>query len=373
MTFKLWRKKAEELFALADVAIGGHRPWDIQVHNDHFYARVLAGGSLALGESYLEGWWDCNRLDEFFCRVLRAGLDTRVGSWKDMVLLIKSRCLNLQKPSRAFHVGKCHYDLGNRLYQRMLDGRLIYSCAYWKNAATLSEAQEAKLDLVCRKLGVQPGMRVLDIGCGWGGTAQFIAERYGVQVVGITVSKEQAAYAEGLCRGLPVEIRLEDYRSLHDERFDRIVSIGMFEHVGYKNYRTFMDVVRRCAEQDGLFLLQTIGRNNSGGANDPWVEKYIFPNSMVPSAKQITTAAEGVLVIEDWHSFGCDYDRTLMAWYQNFVEGWNDLKDWYDNRFYRMWTYYLLSCAGSFRACQTHLWQIVFSPGGVPGGYQSVR
>lgn len=372
MTTSACRKKAEELFALADVTIGGRRPWDIQIHNDRFYGRVLAGGSLALGESYLDGWWDCDCLDEFFCRVLRASLDTKVGFWRDLLLLVKSKCLNLQKPSRAFRIGKRHYDLGNRLYQRMLDPRLIYSCAYWRDAATLSEAQEAKLDLVCRKLGLKPGMRVLDIGCGWGGTAQFIAERCGAEVVGITVSKEQAAYAEALCKGLPVGIRLQDYRGLH-EKFDRIVSIGMFEHVGCKNYRTFMEVVRRCTEEDGLFLLQTIGRNRSYASNDPWIEKYIFPNSLLPSAKQISTAAEGILVVEDWHSFGSDYDKTLMAWYQNFIEGWNELKGCYDERFYRMWTYYLLSCAGSFRACQTHLWQVVFSPQGVPGGYQSVR
>jgi cyclopropane-fatty-acyl-phospholipid synthase len=366
------RKKIEDLFALADVTICGDRPWDIQVHNDQFYARLLTGGSLALGESYMEGWWDCDRLDEFFCRILRARLDTKVGSWKDFLLVLKSTCLNLQKPARAFRVGECHYDLGNGLYQGMLDRRLIYSCAYWRDAATLSGAQEAKLDLVCRKLGLKPGMRVLDIGCGWGGTAQFIAERYDAEVVGITVSKEQAAFAHALCKGLSVEIRLEDYRTL-DEKFDRIVSIGMFEHVGCKNYRTFMEVVRRCTEDDGLFLLQTIGRNRSYASNDPWIEKYIFPNSLLPSAKQISTAAEGVLVVEDWHSFGCDYDKTLMAWYQNFTASWNDLKACYDDRFYRMWTYYLLSCAGSFRACQTYLWQVVFSPEGVPGGYQSVR
>jgi len=367
-----FRDKIEQLLSLADITIGGDRPWDIQVHNDDFYARVLAEGSLGLGESYMNGWWDCDRLDKFFHRILRAELDTRVKPWRELFGVLKAKLLNFQKPPRAFQIGQRHYDIGNNLYRYMLGERLIYSCGYWENASTLDEAQEAKLDLVCRKLGLRPGMRVLDIGCGWGGAAKFAAGRYKVEVVGITVSEEQLRFGKEFCQGLPVEIRLQDYRSLKGT-FDRILSLGMFEHVGYKNYDTFFRVVNSCLKDNGLFLLHTIGNNASVTRNDSWLERYIFPNSMIPSAKQICTAIEGVFVLEDWHNFGADYDKTLMHWFRNFHENWDAIKNEYDERFYRMWKYYLLSCAGSFRARKNQLWQIVLSANGVPGGYQSIR
>jgi cyclopropane-fatty-acyl-phospholipid synthase len=354
------------------VSIDGARPWDIHIHNERLYARVLAEGALGLGESYMDGWWDCEQLDEFFHRILAARLDSAVRSTGDLLSVLRARLFNLQKVSRAFQIGERHYDIGNELYRRMLDRRMIYSCGYWKDVTTLDEAQEAKLDLVCRKLGLQPGMRVLDIGCGWGGTAIFAAERYGVEVVGITVSAEQAKLARELCRGLPIEIRLQDYRAIK-EPFDRVVSIGMFEHVGYKNYRTYMKIVRDCLPEDGLFLIHTIGGNRSVARANAWTERYIFPNSVLPSAKQITQAVEGVFVIEDWHNFGPDYDKTLMSWYRNFEESWPDLKARYGERFYRMWRYFLLSSAGSFRSRTSQLWQIVLAPGGVPGGYELIR
>jgi cyclopropane-fatty-acyl-phospholipid synthase len=252
----------------------------------------------------------------------------------------------------------------------MLDKRMIYSCAFWKNASTLDEAQEAKLDMVCRKLELKPGMRVLDIGCGWGGMAQFAAKNYGVEVLGVTISKEQASLARERCQGMPIEIRLQDYRSI-DDTFDRILSLGMFEHVGYKNYRTFMNKARNLLKEEGLFLLHTIGSNTSRKTTDCWIQHYIFPNSMIPSAKQIAGSMEGLFVLEDWHNFGADYDKTLMHWFDNFRSSWNALKKNYDERFFRMWKYYLLSCAGTFRARSNQLWQIVLSPKGIPGGYRA--
>jgi cyclopropane-fatty-acyl-phospholipid synthase len=372
MSRDTFRYKVEQLLALADVEINGNRPWDIHVHNNKLYARVLSGASLALGESYIEGWWDCSKLDEFFYRILRAQLDARVKARTWYLDALKAKLLNLQKPSRAYEIGRHHYDIGNNLYQCMLDKRMIYSCGYWDTASTLDQAQEAKLSLVCRKLDLQAGMRVLDIGCGWGGTAKFAAERYQVEVVGITVSEQQATFGKALCRGLPVDIRLQDYRNIAGT-FDRILSIGMFEHVGYKNYATFMRKVRGLLKDEGLFLLQTIGGNKSVTKNDPWIERYIFPNSMLPSAKQICAAIEGVFVLEDWHSFGAHYDKTLMHWFGNFHAGWDTLKQYYDEQFYRMWKYYLLSCAGSFRASSNQLWQLVLSPKGVSGGYTTPR
>jgi cyclopropane-fatty-acyl-phospholipid synthase len=362
--------RIEHLLSLADVTVNGRRPWDIHITNENFYHRILKSGSLGLGESYMDGWWDAQQVDEFICRVLKANLQKRVLSLQDFILYIEALITNQQCARRSYEVGEKHYDIGNELYEHMLDKRMIYSCGFWKKAKTLDEAQEDKLDMVCRKLELEPGMRILDIGCGWGGMAEFAARNYGVKVLGITISREQVALARKRCEGLPIEIRLQDYRRL-EETFDRVLSLGMFEHVGYKNYRIFMKKVSRLLKDNGLFLLHTIGSNTSQKTNDIWIDKYIFPHSMLPSAKQISAAIEGVFVLEDWHNFGSDYDKTLMHWFENFKNSWNSLKQNYDERFFRMWKYYLLSCAGSFRARYNQLWQIVLSPKGVEGGYRA--
>jgi cyclopropane-fatty-acyl-phospholipid synthase len=357
-------------FRSAGVEINGPKSWDIQVHQKEFYKRLFFDGSLGLGESYMDGWWDCDEIDTLIYHILRAGLQSADTS--RYVRMAYGLFFNLQSARRAFMVAQSHYDLGNDLFRSMLDARLNYSCGYWKNADTLDEAQENKLDLICKKLYLKPGMRVLDIGCGWGSFGKFAAEKYGVEVVGVTVSKEQVAWGKKSCHGLPVEFRLTDYRDL-DERFDRIVSVGMFEHVGVKNYKTFFEVTRRSLKDEGLFLLHTIGQPRSAVAVDPWIHKYIFPNGMLPSLAQITTASEKDFIIEDIHNFGIDYDKTLRAWYDNFITEWPQLKEQYSKRFFRMWKYYLLACAGSFRARKNQLWQIVLSKNGVLGGYESIR
>ncbi len=367
-----YRKRIEELFTRADVAVDGNRPWDITVSNENLFRRMLAHGSLGFGEAYMDGWWDCERIDQLICRLLGAGVDRQVRTCGAVLASIRARLSNRQTPARSLRVGKLHYDIGNDLYQLMLDSRMIYSCAYWKDAATLDAAQEDKLDLICRKLRLEPGMRLLDIGCGWGGLAGFAAERYGVEVVGVTISREQVSLAVERCRGLPVRIRLQDYREL-DESFDRIVSVGMFEHVGYKNYRTFMFVVDRCLKKGGLFLLHTIGGNRPVATTDPWIERYIFPNGMLPSADRITSSIEGLFILEDWHNFGPDYDMTLMAWWRRFEDAWPHLEGRYGERFHRMWRYYLLSCAGAFRARVNHLWQVVLAKDGACGCYRPAR
>ena len=367
---------ARELFArwlaTADIQIDGSRPWDLRVHDERVWDRILADGTLGVGESYMDRWWDSERVDELVTRAINGAVDARLPSMREAWLALKSRIVNLQAPRRAFAVGEHHYDVGDDLYARMLDPRMIYSCGYWKEASDLATAQEAKLDLVCRKLGLEPGMRVLDIGCGWGGAAQFAVERYGVEVTGVTVSRNQAAAARERCRQLPVDIRFQDYRSL-DGRFDRIFSLGMFEHVGPRNYRSYLAKVRELLEPGGLFLLHTIGHRVTQRSNDPWIERYIFPNSHIPSRAQIDTAAEGLWVIEDWHEFGLDYDRTLLAWSDNFERGWPEIAARYGERFHRMWHYWLMISAGSFRARNLRLWQIVLSPSGVPGGYREIR
>ncbi|ADD68567.1 Cyclopropane-fatty-acyl-phospholipid synthase [Denitrovibrio acetiphilus DSM 12809] len=367
-----FKTKIEHALSTADIKTKGDRPWDITIHNDNLFSRVMADGSLGLGEAYIEKWWDCDKLDEFFYRILSVELETQFKSWTDYKEYLRSKLFNLQNRSRAFQIGQKHYDIGNELYKNMLDERLIYSCGYWSHANNLKEAQESKLDLVCRKLQLKPGMRILDIGCGWGGADKFAAENYGVEVVGITVSKEQVELGKCICSGLPVNLELKDYRDI-SEKFDRIFSIGMFEHVGRKNYKEYFEVAKRCLKDDEIFLLHTIGRNTTSKGSDPWISKYIFPNSMLPSAKDIAEFSEGQFVIEDWHNFGQYYDTTLMEWYRNFNKNWDKLKDKYDENFYRMWKYYLLSCAGSFRARKNQVWQIVFSPKGIKGGYEPVR
>jgi len=344
----------------AGVTVGGDNPYDIAVNNEKFYERVLGQGSLGLGESYMDEWWDCKKLDEFFNRVLRARLDTKIRNWKFLSYLAKAAIFNAGNYKRAFRIGEKHYDVGNDLYKKMLDDRMVYTCGYWKDAKDLNEAQEAKLDLVCRKIGIKQGMKVLDIGCGWGSFAKFTAEKYGAHVTGVTVSKEQVEFGRKLCKGLPVDILLKDYRDIEGE-FDAVVSLGMFEHVGYKNYKTYMKKVYELLKNDGLFLLHTIGGNSSTVATDPWINKYIFPGGMIPSIKQIGKSAENLFVMEDWHNFGSDYDKTLMAWFERFDNGWEDLDADYGNKFYRMWKYYLLASAGSFRARKNQLWQIVLS------------
>jgi len=368
-----YKKTAEKLFALADVKIDGDRPWDIQVYNNNFYKRVLAGGSLGLGESYMDGWWDCADLDQFFCKVIEARLDRHIR--KDpraLFMAIRAKFFNLQTSKRAFQIGERHYDTGNDLFTGMLDKRMVYTCGYWKNAKTLDQAQEAKLDLVCKKLGLKPGQKILDIGCGWGSFIKFAAQRYKVKCVGITVSKEQAELAREMCKGLPVEIRLQDYREVN-EKFDHIVSLGMFEHVGVKNYKEYMKVVRRCLNDNGLFILHTIGSTSLENKPDPWIERYIFLNSILPNARNIIEASNGLLLMEDWHNFGADYDLTLMQWFKNFDKNWPKISANYGEKFYRMWKYYLLACAGGFRIRSNQLWQVVFSKDGVKGGYNSIR
>lgn len=351
----------EDLLQETGIRINGPDPWDMQIHDARTYSRILGRGSLGLGEAFMEGWWDCSALDEFFFRVLRKQLDKRLPfNPPAFFQVLKARLFNQQTRSRSKIVALQHYDIGNELYRHMLDKRMLYSCAYWADAETLDEAQEHKLDMICRKLRLEKGMRLLDIGCGWGGLAQFAAERYQVSVTGITLSEQQAIIARQVTEGLPVDIRLLDYRDLH-EQFDRIVSVGMFEHVGYKNYRTYMQMVCKNLTPDGIFLLRTIGGNESVKHTDPWIDRYIFPNGMTPSAEQITKAINGLFILEDWHNFGLDYGRTCMAWLKNFEHSWPMLSGRYDAVFYRMWIYYLNMCAAAFRARKNQLWQIVLT------------
>jgi cyclopropane-fatty-acyl-phospholipid synthase len=309
----------------------------------------------------MDGWWDSMAVDQTLERIVRAKLDRQVRANPRLAAeAAAARLVNLQSPTRAPEVAERHYDVNDDVYEAMLDRRRVYSCAYWRDVDGLDAAQEAKLDLVCRKLGLAPGMTVLDIGCGWGAFARFAAERYGARVTATNIAPRQVEHARRICAGLPVEVRLEDYRDTRGD-FDAVVSIGMFEHVGSRNYRTYMEVVRRCLSPDGVFLLHTIVGNESGSIGGPWIRKYIFPNGQLPSFAQIATAIEGLMVPEDVHNIGPDYDRTLMAWHERFEAAWPSMSGHYDERFRRMWNYYLLSSAVGFRTRSIQLLQLVMT------------
>ncbi len=367
------QKIIEELLALTDIEINGTRPWDIRVLNDNFYSRVLKDPSMQMGETYMDGWWESDQLDETINKLLRAKLGYKLRKNKRLAWrILMAKLLNFQAKDKAFIVGEKHYDIGNDLYRAMLDPRMIYTCAYFRDTDDLDLAQEAKLDLVCKKLNLQKGQKVLDIGCGWGGFLKYAAEKYGVEGVGISVSKEQIAYGQEMCRDLPIELRLQDYRDIK-EKFDHVISLGMFEHVGYKNYRTYMEVVHKALKDEGCFLLHTIGLHFSVVKGGSWLSKYIFPGAMLPSVTQIGKASERLFIIEDMHNIGPYYDKTLMCWFDNFDAHYPELKEKYDERFYRMWKYYLLSSAGNFRSRDAQVWQILLSKGRQLGGFEHCR
>lgn len=351
-----------ELLNNAGITPNGPNPWDIEVRDERFYSRVWRQGILGFGESYMDEWWHCERLDEAVCRLICSGAEEKVSKGLRCALRIVPWLLcNLQSRARAYMVAQKHYDLGNDLFFSFLDPYRQYSCAYFADTDDLAYAQQQKLALIAGKLNLSANDRLLDIGCGWGGLARYAAEQHGCAVSAVNISKEQLRFAREFCKDLPVSFQECDYRTLNG-RFDKIVSVGMFEHVGWKNYRTFFEVVHRCLEDDGIFLLHTIGTNATGcGASDPWILKYVFPNSMLPSVAQIAKASEGLFLMEDWHNMAPHYDKTLMAWNAAFQDAWPKLSRSYDKRFKRLWEYYLLSCAGAFRARSLQIWQIVMT------------
>jgi cyclopropane-fatty-acyl-phospholipid synthase len=368
------RHAIESLFALADVHFDGARPWDIQVHDERLFRRILAGGSLGFGEAYMDGDWDCAALDRLFDRVISAKLGDRLGMTLPLaILMLAARFTNRQSIARSGAVAKTHYDLPADIHEATYDKRLTASCAYWKGTKSLDQAQENKLDLICRKVGLKPGHSVFDIGCGWGSFIGFAAQEYGARCTGVTVSSEQVAYIRRRYAGLPIEPLLMDYRQYRGPKMDRVISVGMFEHVGARNYRTFFECARRLLKDDGIFLLHTIWENERHPVIDAWQDKYIFPNGDLPSLGEITSAVEGLFVVEDVHNFGVDYDRTLMAWNGNFQARRSQMAARHSDRFCRMWEYYLLQNAAAFRCRHISVGQLVLTPHGLRSGYQAVR
>lgn len=366
------QRTVEHILNDIGVTIGGSSDCDIEVLDPRFFNAVLAGGRLALGETYMDGWWEANQLDQFICKLLEAGIEERFKPLALRLQILAAKLINQQDRIRCRRVVVDHYDLSNFLYSKMLDPYMQYTCAYYAKADDLNKAQTDKLEQICQKLELKSSDRVLELGCGFGGLAKYIAEHYGCQVVGYNISKEQVAWAKNWTKDLPVEIRLQDYRDAHGQ-FDKVVSVGLCEHVGYKNYRILMETAHKCLKDRGLFLLHCIGGNESKFTTDPWLEKYIFPGSVMPSVEQLGVAFQGLFVMEDWHNFSVDYDRTLMDWFHNFDQNWLELSKDYDQKFYKMWKYYLLMCAGSFRSRKNQNWEVLLSKGGKIAGYRSLR
>lgn len=370
---KTYKSTIEKLLENAGISIDGQHPHDIKVHNENFYQRVLQKGSLGLGESYMEGWWDCEALDKFFERVLKEELEKKVKSnFSILGQVLKAKLLNQQTKVKSKNAISRHYDVGNDLYEKMLDPYMMYTCGFWENAQSLEEAQQNKMELICQKLKLKPDMEVLDIGCGWGGFAAYAAKNHNVKVTGITISKEQAKLAKKRCKNFSVDIKLIDYRDVKGE-FDRILSIGMMEHVGYKNYEEYMEIAFRLLKPNGINLIHSIGSNETNISTDPWIDKYIFSKSLIPSMAQLSAAMEPYFVLEDLHNFGLHYDRTLMEWLNNFKASWPEIQNNYDEQFYRMWVYYLSSCSASFRVRKNNLWQLVMVKKEFPEEYLAVR
>lgn len=371
-----YQTELKKLLKLADVRIDGKRPEDVILHDPKAAQQIFAKGTLGVGESYMDGLWDCRKLDVMLTKVFTAGAESEINKRNVLSLAVKARVFNRQSSRRSYKNARAHYDIGNDLYEAMLGKTMAYSCAYWAwGAKTLDQAQTDKYDLIAKKLKLKKGMKVLDVGCGWGGLAIHLAKKYGVEVVGITPAKEQLAYAKQKAKGLKVKVALTTWQDFEtNTKFDRIVSVGAFEHFGPKNYRALFEKLQGWLKDDGFFLLHTIGGNLSHNGLDPWMDKYIFPGAVLPSVKQIATATEGLFVMEDWHNMGANYDKTLMMWLKNFRGSYLHLDNHkYNGRFKRMWEFYLQACAAQFRARNIQLWQIVYSKNGVPGGYKSIR
>ncbi|CAG0895166.1 unnamed protein product [Cyprideis torosa] len=360
------------IFGRQGIRFNGKNRWDIQVHNTKLIERMASDTGLGFGEAYMEGWWDCDDLEELFYR-WASGPNGCYMPLTDRFRYRLQHLMNRQNESLSKTVAICHYDLGNDLYTAFLDKTMNYTCAYWRKADNLDQAQIDKMELTARKLKLKPGMKVLDLGCGFGSMAKYLAENYQVEVVAYNISTQQVNYAREICAGLPVEIRHEDYRKA-EGLYDRVYSIGLLEHVGVKNYRTYFEVAERCLKDDGIMLTHAITlMHPTQPSTERWVDTYIFPNGWLPWETDFITYSKGLFVVEDLHNFGYDYYKTLMAWHQNFEKNWPTLEQKYGQKFYRMWRFYLLGAAGHFRARKFHLLQVVYSKMGLEPGYESER
>jgi cyclopropane-fatty-acyl-phospholipid synthase len=294
----------------------------VVVHDSTFYKDVLMRGSLGLGNTYIEGKWSSENIDNVIFNILSSGFYQKVAPVYDFFRNTKSKIINLQSKKGSRKVIETHYDLPAVFYSAFLDPYFQYTCGFFEGTENLNQAQINKMHMICKKLVLMPCQSVLDIGGGWGGLAQFMTEHYRVKPVVVTLSKEQANYIRA--NYSKVEVLECDYREVPDklkgEKFDAISAVGIFEHIGHKNYKTFMSVVNQCLSPGGRFLLQTIYTLSRQPEQNPWVEEHIFPNSEIPTKKLVELSARRHFTLAKDNGFQeltPNYCKTLLAWNDN--------------------------------------------------------
>jgi len=339
---------------------------DIVVNNKEMFVKIASNGELGLVESYINGDWDSDNLEKTISELI-SKLDFLKNQIKKQSLnfifmeikaVIKNRIQNNSIKSVKKNISH-HYDIGNDLFQKMLGKHMQYTCAYfYKPNMTLDEAQYAKMELIAKKIDLKPNMKVLDIGCGFGSMAQHLAKHYNVYVIGVTLSKEQKKYADEYFSHPRVTIELKDYRHVTGN-FDRVYSVGMFEQVGRKRYKEYYDKCYELLKPDGIMLIHTIGTNKRKWNHNSFINKYIFPEGELPHIENLTHSFVDKWHLEDWQNMGLSYAKTTKLWHTN-IGDWSGL-DNYDERFRRMWDFYLLGCVANFQSRNVCLWQIVYT------------
>lgn len=328
----------------------------LRLRNDRALERILGDPEFMLGETYMNGDWDT--VDGNLIGLLEVLMlnfpEQRREHRNRLAHSLKKLIARGNRIAHSYRNVAHHYDLDEWLFRRFLDEDMQYSCAYfYEPNISLEEAQRAKCRHIMNKLRLQPGQRVLDIGCGWGGLALYLAEHAGVEVTGLTLSREQLRVAESRARAHSMEkqitFMLQDYREHHGS-YDHIVSVGMFEHVGVRHYRDYFSQICRLLAGDGIALIHTIGRHGPPGATNPWIEKYIFPGGYNPALSEMVAAIEkSGLVSCDIEVLQLHYAMTLAVWSQRFHAHRVEIKQRMGERFCRMWEFYLASCEAAFR------------------------
>lgn len=351
-------------------------PITVRVRDSRLYGRLVAQGSLALGESYADGWWDVEgeRLQELFSVLFANNVDRLFngGFLPRIIGRVRSWRLGINRARAAHDDIRVHYDLSNEFFAQMLDKTMTYSCGYAATESdSLEQMQQNKLKRIAAKLQLQRGGTLLDIGCGWGGLLTYVGENFPeVQGVGITLSEEQYEFARRRLRekGLQDRMRVQllDFRDLAGS-FDFVVSVGMFEHVGLPSYGDFFQAVRRVLQPTGTALLHTIGvEEEPRRLQDPWIERYIFPGSRLPRLEELVRGArEGDLAVGHIENWRPHYALTLRHWRKNFKEGWSAITKLgrsFDGRFFRVWDFYLQVCEACFIDSTVELYQVMLSP-----------
>jgi cyclopropane-fatty-acyl-phospholipid synthase len=350
---------------------GNGRLVSVRLTHPRIISRLILNPELALGEGYMNAEIvidddDLHGLLEIVVRNFKAGRPVWWMRAVNMIRVLRRRIDQNNFASAAKRNVAHHYDLSGALYELFLDRDRQYSCAYFKHPGdTLEQAQTHKKAHIASKLLLEPGMRVLDIGCGWGGMALSLARDYGVDVLGVTLSQEQHRVAttradkEGLSDR--VKFQLCDYRHVSGP-FDRIVSVGMFEHVGLPHYDTFFQTVKNLLSHDGIALIHTIGRSAPPDATNPWISRYIFPGGYVPAMSEVLPAIENAnLWLDDVECLRLHYAMTLRHWFDRFQANSEQAAEIYDDRFVRMWRFYLVACEQTFRFGRQAVFQFQIS------------